>query len=79
MEIIYKVKTSELNSAFIETLKKLFNEEEIIISIISAKQRKKTVQYSKRLFEAVENLQNGNFQEFSKEEFEKETSKLLKK
>ena len=36
METIYRLKASELDMQFVESIKKLFNDEEIVLTIVPA-------------------------------------------
>jgi len=79
MEAVYKLNINELNYQLFEAIKKIFADEEIIISIVSAKKNKKlTKKYSEKILNAVKNIEQGNIKQFTGEEFEELTEKLLK-
>ncbi len=77
METLYKLKASDLNFNFVEAIKKLFQDEEIIISVTRAKKSKKlTIQYSEKILDALNNVNEGNVKYFTGEEFLELTEKL---
>jgi hypothetical protein len=80
MKTIYKLKATELNLDFIEAIKKLFHDEEILLSIVPVKQaNSKKLKYSQKLLKSIENIEKGKLKSFSGEEFEKLTLELLNK
>ncbi len=78
MEAVYRLKENELNVQLLETIKKLFAGEEIIISVTSAKANKKANSYSEKLLKSVKNIEAGNYKEFSGAEFEELNENLMK-
>jgi len=79
METIYKIKANELDINFIESIKALFEDNEILISIVPVNKSKKlTVQYSKKILDAVKNINSGNVVDLTGDEFETLTKKLMK-
>jgi hypothetical protein len=80
MKTIYKLRASELDLDFLESLKKLFHDQEILLSIVPVRQltsdKKK---YSKKILESIKNIEKGNVKSFTGEEFEKLTLELLNK
>jgi hypothetical protein len=80
METIFRLKASELNMQFIESIKQLFNDEEIVLSIVPARKTSgKKVQYATRLLDSVKKVEEGKVKTLSGKDFEELTEKLLKK
>jgi hypothetical protein len=78
METIYKIKASELDIKFIESIKALFADNEILISIVPADKTKRlTAHYSKHVLDALRNLKSGKVVNLSGEEFESLSEKLM--
>jgi hypothetical protein len=78
METIYKIKASELDIRFIESIKTLFADNEILISIVTTgKNKKLTVQYSKQILGALKNLESGKVVNLSGEEFDSLSKKMM--
>jgi len=71
MEVVYKIKTKELDIKIIEAIKKMFVDDEVIISIISSKNINEQKHYSPQIINALENFEKGNFKDLSENEFEK--------
>jgi hypothetical protein len=79
METIYRLKASELNMEFVESIKELFKDEEIILSIVPARKTSgKKVKYAVGLLESIKNVEEGKVKTLSGKEFEKLTDDLLK-
>jgi len=85
METVYRIKASELNKSFLDSIKTLFKKKEIEISITDMVNDEtnfllKNPSNKAHLLEAIEELYHGkNLVRFSGEEFEKYTQELLKK
>jgi len=80
METIFRLKASELNMQFIESIKQLFNDEEIVLSIVPARKTSgKKVQYATRLLDSVKKVEEGKVKTLSGKDFEELTENLLKK
>lgn len=80
METIYRLKASELDMQFIESIKQLFNDEEIVLTIVPARKASgKKVQYATRLLDSVKKVEEGKVKTLSGKDFEELTEKLLKK
>ncbi len=80
METIYRLKASELNMQFIESVKQLFNDEEIVLSIVPARKTSvKKVLYATRLLDSVKRIEEGKVKILSGKDFEELTEELLKK
>jgi hypothetical protein len=80
METIYRLKASELDMQFIESIKKLFNDEEIVLTIVPARKASgKKLQYSTPLLDSVKKVEEGKVRTLSGKDFEKLTKELLKK
>ena len=80
METIYRLKASELDMQFIESIKKLFNDEDIVLTIVPAgKASGKKVQYATRLLDSVKKVEEGKVKTLSGNDFEELTDELLKK
>ena len=80
MKTIYRLKASELNMQFIDSVKQLFKDEEIVISITPArKSTDKKVQYATRLLDSVKRIEEGKVKILSGKEFEELTDGFLKK
>lgn len=81
METIYRLNTNDLDLKFIESLRKLFQNQEIFISVVPVNETQKmksTIQYTDKILKAVRNIENGKTIDFTGEEFEQLTSKLIK-
>ncbi len=80
METIYRLKVSELDMQFIESIKKLFSDEEIVLTIVPARKAPgKKVQYAARLLDSVKKVKEGKVKTLSGSNFEELTDELLKK
>ena len=80
METIFRLKASELDMQFIESIKKLFNDEEIVLTIVPARNASsKKVQYATNLLDSVKKVEEGKVKTLSGKDFEELTEKLLKK
>jgi len=85
METVYRIKASELNKSFLDSIKTLFKKKEIEISITDMVNDEtnfllKNPSNKAHLLEAIEELNHDkNLVRFSGEEFEKYTQELLKK
>lgn len=80
METIFRLKASELDMQFIESIKKLFNDEEIVLTIVPARKTSgKKVQYASRLLDSVKKVEEGKVKTLSGKDFEELTEDLLKK
>ena len=82
METIFKLKAKELDISFIDSVKNLFKDREIEISIKPTQDETEyllnTPTNKKRLLEAIKEVkQNKNLIRFSGEEFEELTEKML--
>jgi antitoxin YefM len=82
METVFKLKAKELDSSFIDSLKNLFKDREIEISIKPTQDDTeflfKTPANKKELLEAIQEVKrNKNLIRFSGKEFEELTEKLL--
>jgi hypothetical protein len=78
METIYRLKASELNMQFIESVKQLFNDEEIVLSIVPAKKNSvKKVLYANRLLDSVKRIEEGKVKILKGSDFENLTKELL--
>jgi hypothetical protein len=78
METIYRLKASELNMQFIESVKQLFNDEEIVLSIVPAKKTSvKKVLYANRLLDSVKRIEEGKVKILKGSDFENLTKELL--
>ena len=80
METIFRLKASELDMQFIESVKQLFNDEEIVLSIVPARKASgKNVQYATRLLDSLKKIEEGKVKTLSGKDFEELTEELLKK
>jgi len=84
METVFRLKASELNNKFLATIKALFKEKEIEISISDAIDETSFLLRDPKnrayLLEAVEEVKrNENLVRFTGEEFEKYSKTLLNK
>lgn len=80
METIYRLKASELDMQFIESIKKRFNDEEIVLTIAPARKTTgKKVQYATHLLDSVKKVEEGKVKTLSGKDFEELTEELLKK
>ncbi len=85
METTYRIKASDLNKGFLDSIKILFKKKEIEISITDEINDETNFLLTNptnkaHLFEAIEELKHGkNLVRFSGDEFEKYTQELLKK
>jgi hypothetical protein len=80
METIFRLKASELDMQFIESIKQLFNDEEIVLSIVPAQKASgKKVQYTARLLDSLKKIEEGKVKTLSGKDFEELTEELLKK
>jgi len=80
METIYRLKASELDMQFIESIKKLFNDEEIVLMIVPARKVSgKKVQYTTHLLDSMKKVEEGKVKTLSGKDFEELTEELLKK
>ncbi len=77
METVYKLKSDELNMNFLETIKQLFPNQEILLSVIPVRTKRKTIKYSKKLLTAMENVEKGKTITLQEEEYEALIEKLL--
>jgi hypothetical protein len=78
METVYKIKASELDIKFVESIKALFADNEILISIVPANKTKRlTTHYSKEVLDSLKNLKSGKVINLSSEEFESLSEKLM--
>ena len=82
METIFKLKAGELDSKFIETIKKLFKDSEIEISIKPIQDETEYLLSSpankKHLLDAIKDVKkNKNIIRFTGKEFEELSAKLL--
>ena len=81
METVFRLKASELNSAFLATLKTLFKEKEIEVTISDAHDETsfllKNPKNRAHLLKAIEDVKkNKNLVRFTGEEFEKYSKSL---
>ena len=75
METIYRLKASELNMQFIDSVKQLFKDEEIVLSIVPAhKSFDKKVKYATRLLDSIKRIEEGKVKILSGKEFEELTA-----
>ena len=73
----FKLNTSELNIDFIESIKKLFHNQEIEILIKTTKQSA-DFQYSNELINAIENIENNkNLKTFTVDDFNNFSNSLV--
>jgi hypothetical protein len=84
METVFKLKATELDSSFVKTIKNLFKDQEIEISIRTAKDETEyllsSVANKNQLIKAIEQIKNNqNLVSFSGEEFEDLAQKLMRK
>ena len=86
METVFRLKVSEFNESFIETIKTLFkNDKEIEVNISSITDFNLNItetkeEYTKRIDQAIENIENNKDTiSFNEKEFEDLTQNLLKK
>ena len=80
METIYRLKASELDMQFIESIKQLFKDEEIVLSIVPARKTSvKKVLYATRLLDSVKKIELGKVKTLSGKDFEELTKELLKR
>ena len=86
METVFRLKVSEFNESFIETIKTLFkNDKEIEVNISSVTDFNLNIsetkeEYTKRIDQAIENIENNKDTiSFNEKEFEDLTQNLLKK
>jgi len=82
METIFKLKATELDSKFIETIKKLFKDSEIEISIKPIQDETEYLlsnpSNKKHLLDAIKDVKkNKNIIRFTGKEFEELSAKLL--
>jgi len=74
----FKLNTTELNDAFIQSIKNLFQNKDIEI-LIRPSNKNVGFEYSDSLIEAVNNIENNeNLKSFTVEEFEEFSNTLLK-
>jgi hypothetical protein len=79
MESVYKLNANELSVDFINSLKKLFQDQEIVVTVRSVQKEKKlTVRYAEKILQSVRNIENGDIKTFTGDEFNELTQKLLK-
>ena len=79
MNATIKLDASELNMNFIESLKKLFENKYLEISINAINKPKEKIFYSSELLNAASDIKdNKNTKSFSLEEFKQYSSELLK-
>jgi len=86
METVFRLKISELNESFLETIRTLFkNEKEIEVNVspitdFDLNITETKAEYTKRIDEAINNIENNkNVVSFSEKEFEDLTQNLLNK
>ena len=86
METVFRLKVSEFNESFLETIKTLFkNDKEIEVNISSITDFNLNItetkeEYTKRIDQAIENIENNKDTiSFNEKEFEDLTQNLLKK
>jgi hypothetical protein len=80
METIFRLKASELNMQIVETIKQLFKDEEIVLSIVPARKVSgRKTKYAIHLLDSVKNIEKGNVKTLSGQDFEKLTEELLNK
>jgi len=78
MEALFKIKANEIDSDFIESVKKLFKEQEIIIRISSpADETEYLLKYEANESHILENMVAEPAKRFSGNEFEDYTSKKI--
>ncbi len=80
METIYRLNANDLDMRFIESLRQLFLNQEILVSVIPVKKAqrlKATTKYTDKILQAVRNVDAGKTTLLTGDEFEKLTSKLL--
>jgi predicted RNA-binding protein with RPS1 domain len=84
METTFQLHVSELNSDFIDIIKKLFKDKPISITVSETDEWDLYAQetpeaYKSRLQKAIEQVKNGKYQSFTEEEFEQLSDNLLQK
>jgi len=80
METIFRLKARELDMQFIESIKKLFKDEEIVLTIVPARNVSgKKVEYASHLLDSVKKVEEGKVKTLSGKDFEELSQNLLKK